>query len=74
MHINSASYDRNHVIFDIIITRPIAASSFLLGIVEELLTGDDGIRVRNLSAAVPCWKMFACVCCVLLTHYRIHEI
>ena len=37
---------------DIIITRPIAASSFLLGIVEELLTGDDGIRVRNLSGAL----------------------
>ena len=52
MHINSASYDRNHAIFDIIITRPIAASSFLLGIVEELLTGDDGIRVRNLSGAL----------------------
>ena len=52
MHINSASYDRNRTIFDIIITRPIAASSFLLGIVEELLTGDDGIRVRNLSGAL----------------------
>ena len=51
MHINSARYDRNHAIFDIIITRPIAVSSFLLGIVEELLTGDDGIRVRNPAGA-----------------------
>ena len=54
MHINSASYDRNRAIFDIIITRPIAASSFLLGngILEELLTGDDVIRVRILSGAL----------------------
>ena len=73
MHINSSSYDRNRAIFDIIITRPIAASSFLLGIVEELLTGDDGIRVRNLSGAL-LENVCLCFLCTSLTHYRINDI